>query len=394
LALRSDVLVIGAGIVGAACARRLAEAGLRVTVLEREPAPATASTGRSAAGVRVQFSEAVNVLLSAASIDEYRTMPEAGYQPVGYLFLVPRAHWATHLRGFELQRSLGMPVERLEAEQAARIVPARVDDIAGASWCAADGIVDPHGITMAFLSAARRHGASVQLNSPVQAIENGGSASARWLVRTPAGEFEAPVLVNCAGAWSGEVAALAGLEVPVGPARRIVFATAPLGAPTTPSAAAKASPLSGWKLPLPLTVDMGSGLWLRSEGTRLIFGLSNPDDTGFSEGIDWPWLETIYPVAVERFPWFEELALDRKASWWGYYEVTPDHQPVVGPMPGVEGWFNACGFSGHGVQQAAAIGRVIAAQVRGEAPFVDVGSLSIERFAAPRPRLPRETLIV
>ncbi|HRO61083.1 MAG TPA: FAD-dependent oxidoreductase [Burkholderiaceae bacterium] len=395
MAQRSDALVIGAGIIGAACARRLAEAGLRVTVLEREPAPATASTGRSAAGVRVQFSEAVNVLLSAASIDEYRTMPEAGYQPVGYLFLVPGEHWTSHLRGFELQRSLGMPVERLDGEQAARIVRARIDDVAGATWCASDGIVDPHGITMAFLAEARRHGASIRLNAPVEAIDDGGDASARWRVHTPAGEFEAPVLVNCAGAWAGGLAALAGLEVPVGPARRIVFATAPLGAPTASSpAGAKSSPLAGMNRPLPLTVDVGSGLWLRSEGTRLIFGLSNPDDTGFLEGIDWPWLETVYPVAVERFPWFEQLALDRKASWWGYYEVTPDHQPVVGPMPGAAGWFNACGFSGHGVQQAAAIGRVLSAQVCGEAPFIDVTSLSIERFAAPQPSLRREQLIV
>ncbi|MCM5570356.1 FAD-binding oxidoreductase [Burkholderiaceae bacterium FT117] len=375
---RSDAIVVGAGIVGAACARRLAEAGLRVTVLEREAAPATHSTGRSAAGIRVQFSEAVNVLLSAASLDEYRAMPEAAYRPVGYLFFVPPALWPAHLEGYELQRSLGMPVERLTPEQAARIVPARIDDIAGATWCPADGVLDPHGIAMAFLAEARRLGAAVRLNAPAQAIANAGSpAAARWQVRTPAGTFEAPVLVNCAGAWSGEVGRLAGLEVPVGPARRIVFATGPRVEPRV----------------FPLTVDAGTGFWFRSEGQRLIFGLSNPEDTGFEEGIDWPWLETAYPVGLERFPWFETLDLDRKASWWGYYEVTPDHQPVVGPMPGAPGWFNACGFSGHGVQQAAAIGRVVAAQVRGQQPFVDVSSLSIERFAAGAPAK-RESLIV
>jgi len=375
----SDVLVIGAGIVGAACARRLAEAGLRVTVLERESAPATHSTGRSAAGVRIQFSEAVNVLLSAQSLDEYRMMPEAAYRPIGYLFFVPPAQWPAHLEGYALQRSLGMPVEKLTGEQAAKRVPARVDDIAGATWCPADGIVDPHGITMAYLAEARRLGTTLKLNAPALAIANAGAAGApRWLVRTPAGEFEAPVLVNCAGAWAGGIGRLAGLEIPVGPARRIVFATGPLAEPRA----------------YPLTVDAGSGLWFRSEGSRLIFGLSNPDDVGFEEGIDWPWLETVYPIAAERFPWFEELALDRKASWWGYYEVTPDHQPVVGAMPDAPGWFNACGFSGHGVQQAAAIGRIIAAQVRGETPSIDVSSLAIERFSGAGAPRKRESLIV
>jgi len=376
---RFDAIVIGAGIVGAACARRLAESGQRVLVLEREAAPATHSTGRSAAGIRIQFSEAVNVLLSAASLAEYRDLPAASYRPVGYLFFVPHAQWPSHLQGYALQRSLGMPVERLTGEQAAKIVPARIDDIAGATWCPTDGILDPHGITMAFLARARALGAALRLNAPVEAIANAGSAAApRWQLRTPAGEFEAPVLVNCAGAWSGRVGALAGLQVPVGPARRIVFATGPRAQGTV----------------FPLTVDAGTGLWFRSEGPRLIFGLSDPDDTGFEEGIDWAWLETVYPIAVERFPWFETLDLDRKASWWGYYEVTPDHQPVVGPMPGAPGWFNACGFSGHGVQQAAAIGRVIAAQAQGETPFVDVSSLAIERFGRGGPPAKRESLIV
>jgi sarcosine oxidase subunit beta len=210
-------------------------------------------------------------------------------------------------------------------------------------------------------------------------VQAGGAGTPRWQLRTPAGTFEAPVLVNAAGAWAGRLAALAGLEVPVEPARRVVFTSAPLGEARR----------------YPLTVDVASGLWFRSEGTRLIFGLSNPADRGFEEGIDWPWLETVYPVAVDRFPWFEELALDRKASWWGYYELTPDHQPLVGAMPGAPGWFNACGFSGHGVQQAGAIGRVLAEQVCGKEPFIDVSSLRIERFAAPAGTAgKREALIV
>ena len=120
---------------------------------------------------------------------------------------------------------------------------------------------------------------------------------------------------------------------------------------------------------------------LGPEGERLIFGLSNPADTGFEEGIDWPWLEATYEAALAHFPWFEHLAIDRKACWWGYYEVTPDHNPVLGRMPGAAGWINACGFSGHGVQQAAAVGRLIAQEATGQPLFIDIDPLRIERFA-------------
>lgn len=365
--VEADAIVIGAGIVGASCALRLAQRGLDVTVLEREAAPAGGSTGRSAAGVRHQFSDRVNVILSRESIAEYRSMPEAGYRPIGYLFYVPQAQWDAQLRAVALQRELGARVEVLTPQQATRLVPAHTEGIAGATWCADDGVVDPHGICMAWVAQARAIGVRFQMRSEVVALRRDG---ARWEARAGALRARAPLVVNAAGAWAGRVARLAGLEVPVQPARRMVFATGPLEAALR------------LPHPYPLTVDLATGLWLRSEGERLIFGLSNPADTGFAEGIDWPWLETAYEAALPRFPWFERLAIDRRASWWGYYEDTPDHNAILGWMPGVDGWINACGFSGHGVQQAAAVGRLIAQQALGEPTSIDVAALRIERFAA------------
>lgn len=360
---QADAIVIGAGIVGAACARRLSERGLRVVVLEREPAPASGSTGRSAAGVRVQFSEEVNVRLSAASIAEYRELPEAGYRPIGYLFYVTQAQWSAHREAARMQQRLGMPVELLDAAAATRIVPADTDGFAGATWCGLDGVVDPHGITMRWLAQARSSGTVVKLNCAVRSIERRGE---RWRAGAEGGDVEAGWIVNTAGAWAGEVAALAGLQVPVRPARRMVYTTAPL------------APAPAY----PLTVDLDTGLWFRPERDRLIFGMSNPADTGFAEGVDWTWLETVYESALRHFRWFETLSIDRRACWWGYYETTPDHQPVVGEMPDAPGWYNACGFSGHGVQQAAAIGRIVAQEIAGEPAFVDVAPLRIDRFAA------------
>lgn len=359
----ADVIVVGAGIVGAACAYRLAERGLRVRLLEAASAPAAGSTGKSAAGVRVQFTEAVNVRLSWQSIQEYREMPEAGYRPIGYLLLVPEEAWADHLRGVELQRELGVPVEVHSLEAAQRWFAFEPGGLAGATFGPADGVVDPHGICMEYLRRARGLGAELHLETELLRAERHGGV---WRLNTSRGAFEAPVVLNAAGAWAGEVGRRAGLDIPVQPARRMVFATAPLP-----------QPLSG-----PLTIDLSSGFYFRPEGERLIFGKSNPADVGFAEGMDWSWLEPTLEAGMLRFPWFERLALDQRASWWGYYEVTPDHNPILGWMPGVEGWVNACGFSGHGVQQAAAVGRLMAEEiVDGRACLTDIDALRYERFS-------------
>jgi len=362
-----DVTVIGAGIVGAACAYRLAERGLKVGVLEQAAAPATGSTGKSAAGVRVQFSAATNILLSWHSIQEYRQMPGAGYRPIGYLFLVPDSQWERHMAAVALQRRLGVPVEVRDLEAAQEwfdFVPDAegLEPIQGATYGPSDGIVDPHGICLEYLRRARGLGVEVHTQTEFLRAEPRGEG---WQVQTSRGAFQTAVLLNAAGAWAGEVGRRAGLSIPVQPARRMVFCTAPI-------------PYASWH---PLTIDLSSGFWFRPEHDRLIFGRSNPADVGFQEGMDWAWLEPTLEAALSRFPWLELCKLDQKASWWGYYEVTPDHNPILGRMPGVQGWVNACGFSGHGVQQAAMVGRLMAEEVaEGWAHSLNIDSLRYERF--------------
>ncbi len=373
--LTADAAVIGAGIVGAAVAFRLAAAGAKVVVLEAADAPATGSTGRSAAGVRVQFSEPINVLLSWESIQEYRDFEAlygrpSGYEPLGYLFLVPPAMADAHAAGLAVQRGLGAPVEELSLDAAQRLVPFATDGIALATFGSADGVVDPHAITMAYLAMARERGARVLLGSAVRGAAWDGAA---WRLSVPSAPLEvvsAGLVVNAAGAWSGEVAASAGLRVPVAPMLRSVYATAPLAAQHR----------------YPLTIDSASGFYLRSEVRRVIMGRSNHEQPpGFFEGVDFADLERVLGFGLARFPWLAETSLDRRASWWGYYEVTPDENPIIGRMPplapGATAWLNACGFSGHGVQQAAMVGRLIAEEaLEGRARSIDLGPLRYERF--------------
>ncbi|MBX3143938.1 MAG: FAD-binding oxidoreductase [Trueperaceae bacterium] len=366
---RIDAVVIGAGIVGAACAYRLSQRGLKVIVLEAASAPATGSTGKSAAGVRVQFTSETNVRLSWESIKEYRdfealTGESAEYRPIGYLFLVPPESAASHLAGLEVQRRVGVPVEALTPLDAQKHVPFDISGVAVTTFGAADGVIDPHRVTLTYLRLARSLGCEVRLDSPLTSAERFGGA---WRVKTPKGEIAASHVINAAGAWAGEVGLRAGLAVPVKPVSRMVFSTTPAFEGVT----------------YPLTVDVRTGFYLRSEGARIIMGRSNPhQEPGFHEGVDWGWLDEVLEPGVTRFPWLADASLDRRACWWGYYEITPDHYPILGSMPGAEGWVNACGFSGHGVQQAAAVGRLIAEEVvDGRARSIDIGPLRIERFS-------------
>ena len=226
----ADVVVIGAGIVGASCAHQLAERGLRVIVLEREAAPALGSTGRSAAGVRVQFTTAPNIALSMYSLPIYRTFRErhgfeVGYRDIGYLLLVPPDRWDDHLASVALQQSMGAPVEVLAPEEAPRYVPMDTGGLAGVTYGPWDGVIDPHMATHAWVSMGRRAGVQYHFREAVTGLRPEGEG---WLVETGTQTFSCGHIVNAAGAWSALVARLAGLEVPVRPKRIQIFLSGPI----------------------------------------------------------------------------------------------------------------------------------------------------------------------
>lgn len=366
----ADVVVVGAGIVGASCAWHLSAAGLRVVVLEARPGYAEGSTGRSFASVRGQWADDLSIALSWNSIQRYRRFEaehgvDLGYRPSGYLLLHPHHSWDEQLRAVELQRAHGVPVEVLDVAQAQAITPFASDGVAGATYGTADGRIDPHIATGAFLQLARTHGASVRLGTPVTGALARPDGS--WLLSTPNGAVLAQHVVNAAGGWSGETSALAGLDAPVVHSRRNVYASA----------------AGAVDRDLPLTCDMSTLAYLRSEGDRVLFGGTRPgQEDGYSTLVDWDWLEGLLEVASERFPWLADLPLDRRACWAGTYENTPDHLPLLGPHPTAPTWVQACGFSGHGVMQAPEVGRLVAEQVTtGTMTGLDLSPMDPARFA-------------
>ncbi len=364
--------MIGAGIVGASVAWFLAGRGARVTVLERAASPATGATGRSAAGLRHQFSLDVNVRFSRFSAERYdRFHAEVGaraaFERVGYLFLVPTdGAPAWHAQG-ETVRAAGARVEWIEPSVLARRWPyVATAGLAGGSYGPDDGVLDPHAVTLGYLASARSIGAEIVFDAAVTGFEAAGDAVR---VRTAAGTTLVDAVVNAAGPQAGAVAELAGCTLPVVASRRCVYATGPL--PKLPR-------------PTPLLIDVATGVWIRSEGERVIFGRSNPDELpGEHDAIDWGWLDETLGVALERFPFLEEAGLDRRACWTGHYEMTPDHLPAIGRAPEVPWLWHAAGFSGHGVQHAPATGIAVADLVLdGACSRFDLAPFDPARFAA------------
>jgi sarcosine oxidase subunit beta len=373
--LEADVVVVGSGIVGASCAYHLAECGQRVVVVEARESAALGSTGKSNACVRAQWRDSTNIRLCWDSIQRYRDFEslygtDVGYRPIGYVMLHGTQHWEAQLKAVELQQSFGVPVEVLSAEDAQRLVPFEREGVAGVTWGRADGRIDPHIATYAFLNLARERKACMVWSNPVNSI---GQIGNKWHVDGPQVKVIAECVVNAAGGWSGDVARLAGLEVPVFHSRRMLFSTA-----------------TGQRGDLPMTIDATSGFFIRSEGDRLIMGFGGEHEKpGYTEALDWEWLEHVMEAGMERFPWIVDLPMDQNASWAGTYDMSPDHRPVIGRMPGAPTWVNACGFSGHGVMQAPAVGLAVAEEiVDGRAHTVDIESLRLERlssgFAAPK----------
>ena len=320
----TDVVVIGAGIVGCSVAFHLAAAGAgAVLVLDQEDAVGRGSTGACAGGFRRQFTSEVNIRLSQASIPMILRFTEEHGIPVdvsqdGYLFLVrDEAAWPGFLSAVELQRSLGVEVEVLEPADAGSLVPGiDTSRLIGATFGPGDGIADPAALTQGYATLARRAGATFALETSVTAIEV-DPAGAVAGVRTSGGAVAASAVVLAAGAWSGALAATAGLQLPIEPVPRVVVTTGAF--PGVPERRT-------------LVIDAASSFYFHREADGVLMGMGGHDATTFDTTVDDRFVnEELVPRAVTVYPPLADAGIHSR--WAGLYEMTPDRLPVVGPAP-------------------------------------------------------------
>jgi len=363
--VNADVVVVGGGALGASAAFHLRRLGVDdVVLLERETL-ASGSTAKSAGGIRAQFADELNIRIALRSLDEFERFEELtgvdiAFRQDGYLFLLDDpADVETFRAALALQSSLGVASRQLTAAEAAELVPQLdLDGVLAATFCARDGYATPESVVQGYATAS---GATVLQSCALTGIEvrDGRIES----VETERGRIVTDTVVCCAGVWSREVAALAGFELPVdGEPRHMWFTPEDGGLPER----------------LPLTIDFSSSFYFHREGRGLAFGGREPR------------LEDVAEAAARRLPVLAELPV--QSSWWGWYDVSPDWNALVGEAPGVSRFLYATGFSGHGFQQAPAVGEHLAELVVGRQPTLDLSAFAVERFAegAARP----ETFVV
>ena len=383
----ADVVLIGGGIVGSSIAYHLVSAGCKnVLVLERETAQGKGSTGKSMGGVRAQFSTPINIQMSLYSIPFYASFEErlgypCDYRPQGYLFCATSDKHIAYLRAnYEKQVAMGLKNVRLVGGDEIRSVfpQMRGDDIVGGSFCSTDGFVDPYSAMIGFMTWASDHGATLWKNATVQAItrqpvtsNSGGSTNAGFEIETTRGKVSTRMVVNCAGAWSAEIANMVGIKLPVEPLRRMLVPT---------------EPFDQFPHTAPMIIDMSNGFHFRPESRGFLLAWNDPEETpGYKTDFEPSFIEKILTRAADRVPAFENLAVNPKRAWAGLYEMTPDHHPILGESPEVPGFFFANGFSGHGVMHAPATGKILSDLILlGKTDLIDAKLLNFSRFAEGR----------
>jgi glycine/D-amino acid oxidase-like deaminating enzyme len=382
---RWDVVVLGGGVVGAATAFHLTALGCRRVLLLERGNLAEGTTAQSSGILRTYYSVRPNIAVARAALAMFQGFralledeeAECGLVRTGYLAVAPEGPMADGLRAtVAAQAALGI-ASRLVTPAEARDIHGwlRTDDIAVAAYEAEAGFADPTMTTMAFARAARRRGAVIRQQTAAIGLLRDGDRIVG--VRAPAGEIAAGHVVSCLNVWTPLLARWTGLPLPCTATRHLVASFAA----DIPYTAA-----------LPVLKDLGSAhrLYLRPHaGAEVLVGAGDegdltPDPDGGTGDIPIDWVAGIAEELAHRMPRFAEAGRFATA-WSGLYDTTPDWNPVLGPLPGLEGLTAAFGFSGHGFKLSPMVGRMLAQQALGLTPDLPLEPYAVTRFAEARP---------
>jgi FAD-dependent oxidoreductase domain-containing protein 1 len=378
-----DVVIVGGAVVGSATAHYLRKLGFSgsIAIVEKDVSYKQSCTALSLGGLRQQFSTPENIALSLFGLSLLRNLkqefgPDAdvGFKEQGYLILASEQGLSTLQENHSVQKACGADNLLLDAAGLKARFPYlnTVGVVAGCFGQTGEGWMDPYSLMSLFRKSALARGVEI-INAEVVGLDCRSDSITS--VRLSTGDsLGCGTLVNAAGTGAGALAAMAGLQLPVGPRKRYVYV---LDCPSAPETLHKG----------PLTVDI-TGVYFRPEGRNFLAGTS-PDEAG-EPPVDWEmdhdWFdEHIWPQLAERVPVFEQIKV--VGSWVGHYDYNAlDQNGIYGRHPVVSNVIFANGFSGHGIQQGPASGLLTAEQIiHGEYRSIDVTRLGYARILKGEP---------
>jgi len=370
----SDVIIVGAGVIGASIAYHLSLNGVKnILVVESNPEAGKGSTCRATGGYRGQFGSKINVQLSLISrqklIDfKYEHGIDPGYLPAGYIFAAENTSEMTSLTlANSLQQSCGLRDAMLVSSDDIRKLNPHInsENILGGSFCQSDGFIKPMNILQGYINSAKNNGVEFLYNTKVTGINR--SPSNIMSIETSNGTIKGDAIVNAAGAWAAEIAAFAGETLPVRKLKRQVCRIKEKN--TLPENT-------------PMTIWINSAFHFRMRDEHLILLMPDEPADNYDLNIETAWLERVFNTAKQKIFALKNCSIDTAASWAGYYEVSPDEHLILGRAESLNNFYYANGSSGHGVMHSPAIGELLANIICGKKNEIDTDILSTKRFSS------------
>lgn len=388
---KADVVIIGGGIIGTSCAYHLMKKGCgKVILLEKEDTLASAATGLSAGVVETQYLDKLSIELRAKGFKtfiEFRERYNISFEQIGYMRLLTEGN-EDKIKDYQgsiiLQREMGIEDARiLSPQEVKEIIPdLNMEDVVMALWGPSDGYVDPYEITICYAKVACELGAEILTGTEARDIEV--TKGKIEYVQTDKGKIHCDYVVNAAGAWAQQVGAMVGINLPIKPYKRSILVV-------------KSTTKIPYTVPFVMDYVPGSkeeGLYFREEmGDKLLMGLHTVPDTyedwkklkseepdKYSKKVSFDCVSRISERIRYRIPVFQDFEVINR--WSGLYSLTPDSYPVIGEVSEPQGFINAAGFSGSGIQLSPVAGQLVSELIMESKPSIIEGAncLGIERF--------------
>lgn len=368
----ADVVIIGSGAMGSCTAYHLAKKGIKnIIVLEKSYLLGGHSSCHCAGGIRHQFSSEINVrftILNKKLWNEFQA--ENGYDfrqiDTGYMFAMTKEDDPTPFKeAMKFQRELGVDASWISSEEIQKMIPKmNCSDLIGGTFCKEDGLVDAGIVMNSYITECQKLGVKFYTNVEVTnlLVEQGKIKG----VVTNEGKISTDIVVNAAGPWSPKIFKMANIQVPVRPIHEQLMIT---------------EDMSWIHEKIPVVIFPSNGLGFHIEGNGLLIGLHKEESygKGYKMGIDIQNEITACQMICERIPRISEVKI--KGAWYGFYDTTPDNNPIIGKIEELEGFYSLTGFSGHGFMHSSAAGLLLSEEiVEGKASTLEIEEFSIKRF--------------